>query len=48
MHVEVDWAVLERRPHAAMQLLQLADGRTVFERDEEQSSLGRLDLARLW
>eukprot|EP00929_Paragymnodinium_shiwhaense_P010164 TRINITY_DN11467_c0_g1_i1.p1 TRINITY_DN11467_c0_g1~~TRINITY_DN11467_c0_g1_i1.p1 ORF type:complete len:737 (+),score=211.28 TRINITY_DN11467_c0_g1_i1:93-2303(+) len=42
----VDWAVLERRPRAALQILTLADGRLVFDRDEEQSHLVKIDIAR--
>eukprot|EP00928_Gymnodinium_smaydae_P075812 TRINITY_DN5881_c0_g2_i3.p1 TRINITY_DN5881_c0_g2~~TRINITY_DN5881_c0_g2_i3.p1 ORF type:complete len:514 (+),score=129.25 TRINITY_DN5881_c0_g2_i3:43-1584(+) len=42
----VDWAMLNGNPRAALQILQLGDGRVVYSRDEVASFLGRIDLAR--
>eukprot|EP00927_Polykrikos_kofoidii_P026988 TRINITY_DN23910_c0_g4_i1.p1 TRINITY_DN23910_c0_g4~~TRINITY_DN23910_c0_g4_i1.p1 ORF type:complete len:760 (-),score=122.86 TRINITY_DN23910_c0_g4_i1:198-2351(-) len=42
----VDWATLEKRPRAALQILELGDGRVIFDRDESKSYLDKVDLAR--
>lgn len=42
----VDWATLEHRPRAALQLLLIQHKTLVFSRDENQSFLEQLDLAR--
>lgn len=42
----VDWAALHRRWAAVEQLLQLADGKITFNRDEKQSFLQKLCIAR--
>eukprot|EP00930_Biecheleria_cincta_P099059 TRINITY_DN90708_c0_g1_i1.p1 TRINITY_DN90708_c0_g1~~TRINITY_DN90708_c0_g1_i1.p1 ORF type:complete len:550 (-),score=75.26 TRINITY_DN90708_c0_g1_i1:253-1902(-) len=42
----VDWAVLEGCYEEAMLLLELADGKVVFGRDEQQSFLSQLNLAQ--
>jgi len=42
----VDFAVLERKPAAAMLILQLGDGRTMFDRDEKQSFLNKVNIAQ--
>jgi len=42
----VDWAALEGHFDAALQLLELGDGKVVFGRDEHQTHFTRLELAR--